>query len=75
MECDNWIKNTLEEIDRRLDDMEEWNSDPELRVVEIIQAEQKKKEFFKNEGHLRDLWDNIKHHGRFRHTHKFKVKK
>lgn len=46
MECDNWIKNTLEEIDRRLDDMEEWNSDPELRVVEIIQAEQKKKRIF-----------------------------
>ena len=42
VECDNWIKNTLEEIDRRLDDREEWNSDPEHKVVEIIQAEQKK---------------------------------
>ena len=37
------MKNTLEEINSRLDDMEEWNSDPEDRVVEITQTEKKKK--------------------------------
>ena len=36
------IKNILEGINSRLDDTEEWISELEDRVVEIIQAEQEK---------------------------------
>ena len=36
------IKNTLERINSRLDDTEEWISKLEDRVLEITQAEQKK---------------------------------
>ena len=37
------IKNTLEEINSRLDHTKEWISELEHRVVEIIKVEQKKK--------------------------------
>ena len=37
----NEMKNTLEEINSRLNDIEEWISDLEVRVVEITEAEQK----------------------------------
>ena len=59
----NWNKkNRLEGINSRLDDEEEWISDLEDRVVEITQAEQKKKKRVKtNRIGLRDLWDNIEH--------------
>ena len=46
-------KNTLEAIHSRLDYTEEWISDLEDRVVEIIQDEQRKKTIFKSEGSLR----------------------
>ena len=36
------IKNTLEEINSRLDDREEWISDMEGRIVEITQSEKQK---------------------------------
>lgn len=37
------IKNTLEGINSRFNDIEEWISEMEDKVVEIIQAEQKKR--------------------------------
>ena len=39
----NEMKNTLEEINSRLNDIEEWISDVEVRVVEITEAKKKKK--------------------------------
>ena len=38
-----FLKNTLEGINSRLDDTEEWISELEERIVEITQAEQKKR--------------------------------
>ena len=56
------MKNTLEGIDSRLDDKEEWLSKLEDRVVVIIQAKHRKEErIFKNEDNLGGLWDNIKY--------------
>ena len=54
------MKNTLEGINSRLDDIEEEISELEHRVVEIMEAEQKKKKNKINEDSLKDLWDNIK---------------
>ena len=51
------MKNTLEGINSRLNEAEEWISELEDRVVETT-ATKKKKEW--NEDSLRDLWDNIK---------------
>lgn len=47
----NEMKNTLEEINSRLNDIEEWISDLEVRVVEITEAKKKKK----SEHSLRDF--------------------
>ena len=41
------MKNTLEGIDIRLYDTEEWKSELEDRVVEITEVEQKKRERIK----------------------------
>ena len=51
------IKNTLEGLNGRLNDTEEWISKLEDRVVEITDAEQKKrkKRILKTEDNLRDL--------------------
>ena len=53
------MKNTLEGINSRLNDTEEWISELEDKVVEITEDEQKKR-IKRNENGLRDLWDNIK---------------
>ena len=56
------MKNTLEGINSRITESEERISDQEDRMVEFTAAEQtKEKRMKRNEGSLRDLWDNIKH--------------
>ena len=54
------MKNTVEGINSRLKDAEEWISDLENTIAEIIQAEQQKGKriFFKKR--LRNFWDIIK---------------
>ena len=52
------MNNTLEGINSRITEAEEWISDLENRMVEITASEQN---IEKNEDSLRDLWDNIKH--------------
>ena len=55
------MKNTLEGIDSRITEAEERIRDLEDRMVEFTTAEQnKQKRMKRNEGSLRDLWDNIK---------------
>ena len=55
------MKNTLEGINSRITEAEEWISDLD-RMVEITAEEQnKEKRMKRNEDSLRDLWDNIKH--------------
>ena len=55
------MKNTLEAINRRITEAEEWISDLEDRMVEFTAVEQnKEKRIKRNEDSLRDLWDNIK---------------
>ena len=53
------MENTLEEINSRLNEAEDWISNLEDKVSENTQSEQKKE--FKKEDSLRDLWNNIKH--------------
>ena len=56
------MKNTLEEINNRITEAEEWMSDLEDRMIEITTMKQdKEKRVKRNEGNLRDLWDNTKH--------------
>lgn len=50
------MKTTLAGITSRLNDIEEWTSESEDRIVEITDAEQKKS----IEHNLRNFWDNIK---------------
>ena len=63
-EMDNTItemKTTLEGINSRLTEAEEWISDLEDRMVEFTAVEpNKEKRMKRNEDSLRDLWDNIK---------------
>ena len=55
------IKNTLEGINSRIPEAEEWISELEDKMVEITAREQNKKKGMKRiEDSLRDLWDNIK---------------
>ena len=55
------MKNTLEGINSRITEAEEWISDLEDRMVEFTVTEQNKEKTMKrNEDSLRDLWDNIK---------------
>lgn len=52
------MKNTLERINSRLEDAENWISDLENRVMEMTPAEwQKEKRISKTEDGLRDLQD------------------
>ena len=53
------IKSTLEGTNSRITKAE--TSEVEDRIVEINEAERKKEKRIKrNEGNLRDLWDNVK---------------
>ena len=55
------MNNTLEEINTRITEAEEWmNSDLENRRVEITATEQNIEKRMKTNDSLRDLWDNIK---------------
>jgi len=55
------MNNILEEINSRITEAEEWMNDLENRMVEITATERKiEKRMKRNEGSLRDLWDNIK---------------
>ena len=55
------MKTTLEGINSRVTEAEEWISDLEHRMVEFTAAEQnKEKRMKRNEDNLRDLWENIK---------------
>ena len=57
----NEIKNSLEGINSRITEAEEWISDLEDKIVEITTAEQNKEKRMKRiEDSLRDLWDKIK---------------
>ena len=57
----NEIKYSLEGINSRITEAEEWLSDLEDKIVEITTAEQNKEKIMKRiEDSLRDLWDNIK---------------
>ena len=49
------VKNTLEGINSSLNDTEEQINELEDRVVEIIEAEQKRKKKERNEDSVRDL--------------------
>ena len=56
------IKNSLEAANSRIQEAEEWIREVEDRLVEIMDAEQKREKRLKrNEESLRELWDNIKH--------------
>ena len=57
----NEIKNSLEGINSRITEAEEWISDMEDKIVEMITVEQNKEKRKKRiEDSLRDFWDNIK---------------
>ena len=57
----NEIKNTLEGINSKITEAEEWRSDLEDKIVEITTAEQNKEKRMKRiEDSLRDFWDNSK---------------
>ena len=58
------MSNTLEGINSRITEAEEWIDDLEDRMVEITAAKQnigKRMKKKKSEDSLRDLWDNSKH--------------
>ena len=56
------IKNTLEGINSRISEAEEWINELKDKMVEITSEEQNKVKRRKiTEDSLRDLWDNIKY--------------
>ena len=56
------IKNTLDGINSRIADAEDWISELEDKMVEITSEEQNKvKRKKRTEDSLRDFWGNIKH--------------
>ena len=56
------IKNSLEGINSRIPEAENWISDLEDKILEITMTEQNKEKRIKRiEDSLRDFWDNIKH--------------
>ena len=58
----NKTKNSLEGINSRITEAEEWISDLEDKIVEITTAEKNKEKRMKRiEDSLIDLWDNIQH--------------
>ena len=55
------MKNTLEGLNSRITEAEEWISDQEDRMVEFTAMEQNKEKRMKRiEDSLRNLWDNMK---------------
>ena len=55
------MKNTLEGINSRITEAEEWKSDLEDRILEFTATEHnKEKRMKRNENNRRDLWDNNK---------------
>ena len=57
------IENILEGISSRTSEAEEWISELEDKMVEIIAKEQNKvKRMKRSEDSFRDLWDNVKTH-------------
>ena len=55
------MNNTLEGINSRITEAEEWINDLEHRMVEITATEQNiEKRMKRNQDSLRDLWDNMK---------------
>ena len=55
------IRKSLEGINSRITEEEEWKSDLEDKIVEITTEEQKKEKRMKRiEDRLRDFWENIK---------------
>ena len=57
----NEIKSSLEGINSRITEAEEWISDLEDKIVGITTADQIKENRMKRiEDSLRDFWDNIK---------------
>ena len=55
------MKNTLEGINSKLDEEEDWISNFKERVAEKVQSEQQKeKRITKHEESLKDFWDNVK---------------
>ena len=57
----NEIKNTLEATNSRITEAEDRISELEDKMVEINESERKKENRIKrNEGNLRDLWNNVK---------------
>ena len=57
----NELNNSLEGINSRITEAEEWISDLEDKIVEITTAEQNKENTMKRiDNGLRDLWENIK---------------
>ena len=55
-------KNSLEGLNSRVDNIEEWISKLDKGIEEITQAEQiRENRIKKNKNSLRDFWDNIKH--------------
>ena len=55
------MNNTLQGINSRITEAEEWINDLEYRMVEITATEQNiEKRMKRNEDSLRDFWDNIK---------------
>ena len=57
----NEVKNSLEGINSRITEAEEWTSDLEDKIVEITTTEQNKEKRMKRiEDRIRDFWDNTK---------------
>ena len=55
------MKNTLEGINSRISEAEEWISELEDKMVEMTSEEQNKIKMKRTEDSFRDLWDSIKH--------------
>ena len=56
------MNNTLEGINNRITEADEWINDLEDKMVESTAAEQNtEKRMKRSEASLRDLWDNIIH--------------
>ena len=56
------IKNSLEGINSRITEAEDWISDLEDKIVEITMPDENTEKRMKRiEDSLRDFWDNIKH--------------
>ena len=51
------MKNTLEGINSRVNEAEEWISELKERLVEITATEENKERMKRNEDSLRELWD------------------